>query len=728
MSKKPNDLLFPILLTIFAVLLTIIIQVTNLFEKVELKLYDYRMLFRGELSTEKSDIILIDINDDTCLELGERFPISRNLYAKLIDNLTKAGIKLIVFDIQFTEPDNKNPEFDKELAESIKNSGKVISAGKFFYEVQNGNFMPVEVRPIPEIEEASLDWGTVNELKDSDDVSRNYNLYVQRTNGSAKLSLGLQVIKNIFQVSKNENVKFEEGFFTYGKLKIPQSTGTNFLINYYGKIQAFKVWNFSNLIDTWDFDLQPDVNGQETDTDFMDLYIGDFEGIPDSIRKEIEAKNPFKDKIAIVGVSLAEAHDLKLTPFSDSDGHRILMPGFETHAHAIQTMLDNNFITKFSNGYTFWLIILLLGLLVSLIVVKMKNPLLAFLVVLLISFSHFLGSFWAFQKFNFAINIVSFQFVILISWISQSTYKLVLAIKERRQIEGMFGHYLHPKVIEQLKSNPQQLNLGGEEVEASVIFSDVKGFTSISEKLNNYELVALLNEYLTEMSDLIMNEIGIIDKYEGDAIMAEFGIPIPDKEHAIRACRAALRMKIRLKKLREVTWKNTNRPELFVRIGVNSGKMLAGNMGSKNVFDYTVMGDEVNLSSRLEGANKQFGTTVMIGENTYKLVKGQFFIRFLGNIKVKGKKEPKRVYELMDFIDSPFAETLKKVISWYEKGLALYVERRFGEAKLEFEKCIPFEVVDGELSPSLVYSRRCEEFTKNPPPENWDDITELTEK
>lgn len=719
----------PIALIFTSVLFALIINATYLFEKLELKLYDLRMLYRGSQSTEHSDIILIDINDDTCLELGERFPISRNLYATLIRNLTQAGIKLIIFDIQFTEPDQKNPEFDDELGQAIAESGNVISAGKYFYEELGGKLITIEVPPIPKVKDASLEWGTVGEIKDADDVLRNYSLFSLDKDSTAKLSIGLQAIKHLKGFDKDEPITFDSDKIRFGDFVMPRSRGGNeILINYYGNKNSFRKWNFSLILDTWDFDLLPDANGNETDSDFMDLYIGDFEGIPDSTRQKIQEKNPFKDKIAIVGVSLAEAHDLKLTPFSRVKDELVLMPGYETHAHAMQTILDRNFVTKFSGGAAYWLFALILSILVSIAIIKPKSPFVGIIFTILVGGAYFAFCFWIFDKQNFLIEIFSGQLVILVTFVLQNTFRLVLSIKERRQIEGMFGHYLHPKVIDQLKASPEKLNLGGTEVEASVIFSDIAGFTSISEKMTNYELVSLLNVYLTEMSDLIMDEMGIIDKYEGDLIMAEFGIPIPSNEHAFRACRAALRMKFRLKYLREVKWKDTNRPPIYARIGLNSGKMVAGNMGSQKVFDYTVMGDEVNLSSRLEGANKQFGTSIMIGENTYESVKDKFFIRYLGQLKVKGKKKPKVVYELMDFLDSPFVKELRKIVELYETGITLYKKREFSEALEYFKKSLLLEKVDSEHSPSSIYIQRCEEFIKNPPPDTWDDISVLTEK
>jgi adenylate cyclase len=238
-------------------------------------------------------------------------------------------------------------------------------------------------------------------------------------------------------------------------------------------------------------------------------------------------------------------------------------------------------------------------------------------------------------------------------------------------------------------------------------------------------LVLLLNEYLTAMTDIILENDGIVDKYEGDLIMAEFGAPIQYDDHAARCCRASLRMQVRLKEMR-VKWREEGIfPPLYSRVGVNSGDMIVGNMGSQQVFDYTVMGDAVNLSSRLEGANKGYETTIIIGHETWKDVKDLFVTRALDLLQVKGKTEPVKVYELLAESRDQLTDSKLRVLDLFAEGLELYRNKKFSEAVAYFHQSLVLEPYDG---PSKTYLKRCEMYIADPPSPDWDGVWELTEK
>jgi adenylate cyclase len=224
--------------------------------------------------------------------------------------------------------------------------------------------------------------------------------------------------------------------------------------------------------------------------------------------------------------------------------------------------------------------------------------------------------------------------------------------RDRKWITSIFGKYVSPVVIENLLKNPEKINLGGEKRNITIFFSDIRGFTPISEKLEPEELVHLLNEYLTEMSSIIIENQGLVDKYMGDAIMAFWGAPLDQPNHAELACKSSLEMMEKLKELQK-KWKKEGIPAFDFGIGLNSGDAIVGNMGSSNRFDYTAIGDNVNLASRLEGLNKTYGTNVIISENTYKIVKDKFNTRELGVVKVKGKEKPIRIYELLSLKKKP---------------------------------------------------------------------------
>ncbi|MCS7084445.1 MAG: adenylate/guanylate cyclase domain-containing protein, partial [Aquificaceae bacterium] len=218
-----------------------------------------------------------------------------------------------------------------------------------------------------------------------------------------------------------------------------------------------------------------------------------------------------------------------------------------------------------------------------------------------------------------------------------------------KYIRSTFSKFVAKDVVNELLANPDALKLGGEKKEVTVFFSDVRGFTTISETLSPENLVQLLNEYLSIMTDLIISYRGTIDKYMGDAIMAFWGAPIPNEEHAYYACIASLAQLEELKKLQQ-RWVEQGYPVIDIGIGLNSGYAVVGNMGSSHRMDYTVMGDTINLGSRLEGTNKQYGTRIIISEFTYAKVKDRVYVRELDIIRVKGKNEPVKIYELLDLV------------------------------------------------------------------------------
>lgn len=297
--------------------------------------------------------------------------------------------------------------------------------------------------------------------------------------------------------------------------------------------------------------------------------------------------------------------------------------------------------------------------------------------------------------------------------------------RERSFIKNAFAKYVPQEVVHQLLLKPELLRLGGEERVISVLFSDVAGFTTISERMSPTELVHLLNEYLTEMTRIVLDEGGIVDKFEGDAVMAEFGAPLELTDHADRAVRAGLRMQKRLRELRR-GWRGQGLPELHCRVGINTGPMVVGNMGSDQVFDYTVMGDAVNLASRLEGANKRYGTYLMISEFTLKaLAPDAFRTRILDVIRVKGKSEPVKVYEVLGDASEPPDPDTEAYAAFYESAFEAYLGRDFEAARKGFHKALALRTDDPA---SLDMLERMESLDPQRLPEGWDGSVALTSK
>lgn len=292
----------------------------------------------------------------------------------------------------------------------------------------------------------------------------------------------------------------------------------------------------------------------------------------------------------------------------------------------------------------------------------------------------------------------------------------------RRRIRRAFEFYLHPTVVGQVAERPEALQLGGAAAELSILFSDIRGFTTIAERLPDTELTMLINEYLTAMTEVVFDNNGTVDKYIGDAIMAFYGAPIPSTTHPLQACRTAIRMSQRLNELRQ-QWQDRGLPTIRIRIGINTDTVRVGNFGSNLRFDYTIIGDGVNLASRLEGANEQYGTETLISHSTWEQVHDQLITREIDLIQVKGRQEPTRIYELLAESSAP-AEQLER-IAQFDSAITLYREQRFQEALDQFSELAD---VDPNDQPTRIYIERCRTLIQTPPTSAWDGVFVMTSK
>lgn len=328
--------------------------------------------------------------------------------------------------------------------------------------------------------------------------------------------------------------------------------------------------------------------------------------------------------------------------------------------------------------------------------------------------------------YSYADLILSMSYVLLALIFAVVVINARFYLNEMGQkalIRDAFGQYLSPKVVADLVKDPDKLTLGGEEREMTAYFSDIAKFSSFSEKLTPSELVNVLNDYLTEMCNIIIGLEGTVDKFEGDAIIAFWGAPTIQTDHARLACLASIDMKKALVPLRE-KWMAEGKPDISVRQGLNSGPMVVGNMGSAQRMNYTIMGDTVNLASRLEGANKAYASDIMISEATYGACQDAVDVRELDTIRVVGKNDPVRVYQLLERKNQTDGK-LADLVEQYEKALARYKAREYPAAVTEFKACLEIVSDDG---PSLTYLKRCEQFIESPPASDWDGVFTLEEK
>jgi len=294
--------------------------------------------------------------------------------------------------------------------------------------------------------------------------------------------------------------------------------------------------------------------------------------------------------------------------------------------------------------------------------------------------------------------------------------------REKGMLRHAFQHYLNPSVMEQMLAHPDRLKLGGEKREMTVLFSDIRGFTTLSERMAPEALVRFINSYLTPMTRIVFEEGGTLDKYIGDALMAFWSAPLEQPDHAVRACRAAVRFIDTLKELK-AAWRDQNLPEFDIGVGINTGPMIVGNMGSDIRFDYTVMGDSVNLASRLEGTNKEYETRILMSESTFAQARDQVTARRLGAVRVKGKRKPVRIYELRGVGQPAAAEA--EVIRAFEAAVDHFSERRWDEAEAGFRKVMESWTDD---APSRRYLEEIKEYRVQPPPPQWDGVYTATTK
>ncbi len=652
--------------------------------------------------------------------------------------------------------------------------------------------------PVKQIMDANPELGLINDQMDLDGFSRRYSLFDVMAHEPDKyyLTLGVKAFKAFEGISDSAKPYFdsENLIWTYGNRTIKAyGQGNSFLVNYYGPPSGYKVRDQRNLpawatfpkyslayiIDTDDVTLRDPME----DLDWMSQFLpGE---VPewilaienDAERQEMMeamgigeendvSNSPFYNKIVVIGTSVEVHHDYKQTPFYNYAGIQQLTPGMETHANAIQTMIDDNYInvmggglTEFFNEFNKYPLshLLLIALLsfIALMILQFVNPVIAgFLIIFVCTIYFAIGCglfvgdiFWGIKSFApsiFKINLpkVGESYIIPIvpplvsvgvTYIGIVLYDFIIEQQDKKYLKNTFGAYISPDLIDQMYEDKQEPKLGGQAGYHTAFFSDIQSFSSFSEILEPEKMVSLMNEYLTEMTSILLNHNGTLDKYIGDAIVAFYGAPVALENHEYHACMTALEMDRKLNELR-VKWKSEGGwPKLVHnvrhRVGLNSGEMVTGNMGSSMRMNYTMMGDTVNLAARLEPAAKQYGVYTFVAENTYKVVKDQFEWRLLDFIRVKGKNKPVKVYELFSEKNN-LANNQSDLINAFNNGLDLYFKGEWNLALKKFNEAAKLEE-DFEYrptTPSKIYVERCEAFKKSPPEKDWDGVWTMNTK
>lgn len=552
---------------------------------------------------------------------------------------------------------------------------------------------------------------------------------------------------------------------------------------------TFRRFSLAQIIDTEDFML----SNPNEDVDWMDQFISGkipywINAVEDSVEKlsliEIfglgkyfdPKKSPFYNKIVLIGISVGVSEaDKKTTPYYNYLGVKHHTPGVETHANAIQTILHNNYINVLGEKVTdiedypwIHMIIIIITSLIALIIMRNFHPVAAGLLIILEGLFYYVvvcGLFtndimWFFKSTAqlvipesvistysglFNINVpgagestllplVAPLFGAVSTFASNLIYQFMVEQKDKKFYKNTFSTYIAPELIATMYREKTQPALGGESGIKTALFTDIQNFSTFSEQLSATRLVELLNEYLSSMTDVLFEKGGTLDKYEGDAIIAFFGAPLPMSDHAQRACTVALNMQNELINLRHKWIEEGDKwpkgvQEMQIRIGINTGEMVIGNMGSKTRMNYSMIGDAVNLASRLESSAKQYGVNIQVGENTYKEVENIFVFRFLDKVRVKGKMQSVKTYELLGKINDVNDNT-EQLITIFHEAQTLYYRQRWKEAITLFKKAESLEIMNpGKITnPSRVYITRCRELKNNPPDNEWDGVWVLRQK
>ena len=551
---------------------------------------------------------------------------------------------------------------------------------------------------------------------------------------------------------------------------------------------TFPRYSLSQVLDTDDFDLPED-------TDWMSTFLpGQLPEWVIAIEDEAERNemmamlglgddydithSPFYNKIVIVGVSVEVLHDVKSTPFYNYLNLSQLTPGMETHANAIQTILHNNYIRIFGgkttrfmaegSTYPFSNILLILGLcgLAYILLTTIElHPITAGIIIFsegLIYYAFAMGMFandyWWFWKStisniipnslhdtfydelqvnlpgpgeSYVMPIIAPIAGLVFTYASNIIFQFLHEQKDKKFLRNTFGTYISPEVLDKMYEEKQAPNLGGGYHTA--FFSDIQNFSTFSEALEPERMVALMNEYLTVMSKVILDNEGTLDKYIGDAIVAFYGAPVPVENHELKSCKTALEMQDALDDLRKKWESEADWPDIIYsmqhRIGLNCGKMVTGNMGSEMRMNYTMMGDTVNLAARLESSAKQYGVYNFVGENLYEKTKDVYIFRLLDFVRVKGKNIPVKVYELISSKENIDNHTIN-LIKTFEDGLDHYYLQNWEKALALFKKSESMEdhFSGRNTTPSNVYIDRCIMFKESPPGKDWNGVWTMTSK
>lgn len=642
----------------------------------ENKLLDLRFRLFRDGAAAAPDIIIADIGGADIAKLEPmlgRWPWPRAVHAVAVEYLAACGAKVIGFDVIFAEQsfsqvkpeivadlrerlaaldagdpvtgrlalrqaiDALDQDNDGKFARAARESGRVVQAMHFNDAAVGADTaalaalsLPLDpaltrhytrgvdpLLPFAALRQAAKRIGHITMMPDDDGPVRSMPVIIcderdGRTNHIPTLSLAMFLALREQETGRAPEVALSGAGLRVDEALLPLDRTGRLNIDYAGGKFSYTYVHYAEIV--------------------LDVLRAG-QGLPTDKPREY-----WRDKIVFVGTTAAGLMDLRVSPFEGD------YPGVELHANLLDQMRSGRYLRRSGPGL---LVILLLALGCGLgLVVGRLTPLGGAGALLLVAGVYAAGALWLFAAAHVWLDAAAPLLTLALTYLVVLLYRFISEEKEKRFVRHAFQHYLSHDVVDAVLANRQELKLGGERRELTVLFSDIRSFTTMSEQMAPEEVVARLNEYLTAMTDIVLKYRGMLDKYVGDAVMAVFGAPLGMEDHAVRACRVALEMMSTLRAMQE-RWRAEGKVVFDIGIGVNTGPMFVGNMGSKQLFDYTVIGDNVNLGARLEGTNKEYKTNIIISEYTYARVKDMFTTRYLDEVTVKGKEKAVKIYELI---------------------------------------------------------------------------------
>ncbi|MCT7613903.1 CHASE2 domain-containing protein [Aliarcobacter butzleri] len=715
---KKFSIYFVLSLSLSIFLSAIYIFFPSLPDSLDNRLRDYLFTIRGELP-HNQNVVIVDIDETSIKSLGQ-WPWSRDKLAKMLENLTLANVGIVGLDIVFAEEDRTSPHkilqdlkiykkdvpnYDLEFSNVVENSPVILGYQFDLVKKDNTNAKVPQIpaifiekdKPqdksylieayntilnIPQIQDKAYSSGFFNNIPDDTGIIRSVPLVISYDD-TIYPSLALEVIR-VINGTQKVVVQYDENGISnivLDDISIPTDRYGRMLINFRGPERSFKYISA------------------------IDIYNNNFD------------KSEIDGKIVLIGTSAAGLFDLRATPFDS------IFPGVEVHANIIDNILMQDFIYKASwlDGANI-LIIFVLSIIVVMLTTYTTfwaNP----IIFISFSISYLFLVYNLLFDYGIVLNILFPIATVLIASIMTTLFDYFYNIKKEEAIKAKFASKVSKNVMDDILKNIDKNEFSAKSKEVTIFFSDIRGFTNISEKLDAKDLISFLNRYMQPMSEIIIKYQGTIDKFIGDAIMAYWNAPIDIKNHCDLALKASLEQLEVLEKL-NVELQKENLPKIDIGIGLNTGTVIVGEMGSSLRSDYTVIGDTINLGSRVESLCKYYDSKLNISNFTKDKLQEKYIFRFLDLVKVKGKNEPVEIWQVLGSGESK--KSLKEELDLYHKAIEFYKNSDFINALEIFES---LENNENKTNKNIykIYITRCKEFIKTPP-KNFDGVYEHTTK